>query len=360
MNNLTRFTLVFAVWVLNLSPVHAAFNYFYVFGDGACTTTSNVSGLSYYYGKRYSNGRVWVEVLTQRQGLTYDPNKNWSYFGQTSAALVTNVSHFTPPSDASNALFAVWACDADFVFDLSSNVYTLAFWTNKVNLHLTNHLRAITNLYAKGVRNLIAPNAVDLTKIPQYNGLVLNYPSNAAFARLQISNFNAAYVALLNQIQASRPDLTIWIPDIFSLLDDVEAHASKYGLTNALDTSGEVTDAVEQGLTATNGVGTNYIWWDYDDPTAKFHEVIADTIQALISPSQIGSLEPETGGNELNLINLPVGLSGFVDGKTDLLSTNWVSAQGFNSTNLTQTIFVPATNSQQFYRLRFPYAWSWP
>jgi phospholipase/lecithinase/hemolysin len=359
--------VIFLVWGFTVSPVHAAFNAFYVFGDGACTTTSNVSGLPYYYGKRFSNGRVWVEVLTQRQGLTYNPGNNWSYYGHTSGALVTNVSHFTPPLNASNALFAVWCCDADFVLDIGNPSFGPAFdstklsiWTNAINLHLANHFKAITNLYAKGVRYLIAPNAVDLTKIPANNGNFYTSTSQQTFVRQRISDFNTAYVSLLNQIQASRPDLIIWVPDVFSLMDDVESHAAKYGLTNRLDPSGIIWDAVDAGFTATNGIGTNYIWWDPFDPTAKFHEVIADYIQQLISPAQIAGLDPESGGNELTVINLPVGLSGFVDGKSDLLSTNWVSAQGFNSTNLTQAIFVPASNTQQFYRLHFPYAWSWP
>ena len=39
-------------------PAQAAFTNLYVFGDGISTTTNNTSGLPYYYGLRYSNGRV--------------------------------------------------------------------------------------------------------------------------------------------------------------------------------------------------------------------------------------------------------------------------------------------------------------
>ena len=71
MNSFIRFTIGFLLFGSVIFSAKAAFTNLYVFGDGISTTTNNTSGLSsYYYGQRYSNGRVWVEVLAQRQGLT--------------------------------------------------------------------------------------------------------------------------------------------------------------------------------------------------------------------------------------------------------------------------------------------------
>jgi hypothetical protein len=39
---------------------------------------------------------------------------------------------------------------------------------------------------------------------------------------------------------------------------------------------------------------------------------------------------------------------------------NWTSEESITSTNATQTIIVPASGPQQFYRLNLPFAWSWP
>ena len=36
----------------------------------------------------------------------------------------------------------------------------------------------------------------------------------------------------------------------------------------------------------------NYIFWDQQDPTAKFHEIIADVAQQIISPAQISKHQP--------------------------------------------------------------------
>ena len=44
---------------------------------------------------------------------------------------------------------------------------------------------------------------------------------------------------------------------------------------------------------------------------------------------------------ELDVASLPIGLNGFVDGSTNLVLTNWMTQASFNSTSVTQTIFVP-------------------
>jgi hypothetical protein len=58
-------TLVVLLFGLAVLPAQAAFKSLYVFGDGLSTTTDNVQSpplSASYYGSRYSNGRVWVEV----------------------------------------------------------------------------------------------------------------------------------------------------------------------------------------------------------------------------------------------------------------------------------------------------------
>jgi dihydrodipicolinate synthase/N-acetylneuraminate lyase len=88
--------------------------------------------------------------------------------------------------------------------------------------------------------------------------------------------------------------------------------------------------------------------------------VLASVVQQLIAPAQITNLTVLTGNSQLSVASLPIGLNGFVDGTTNLAPVNWTSVTNFNSTNATQTIVVPVSGPMQFYRLRFPFAWSWP
>src|SRR5208283_1771061 len=146
-----RFMVGFLLFGSAVFPAQAAFTNLYVFGDSISTTTNNTSGLPYYYGKRYSNGRVWVEVLAQRQGLTLYPTNDWSYFQNSSTTMLANVNSFH--SNATNALFVIWVNCADLWFPATYSGTSMSQWTNAINQSQTNHYKAATNLYfAKGAR----------------------------------------------------------------------------------------------------------------------------------------------------------------------------------------------------------------
>jgi len=359
---LFQFTVGFFLFGSFLNSVQAAFTNLYAFGDGVCTTTSyNPPNPSLFYGHRECNGRVWIEVLAQQQGLPYDPTKNNSFYGQYSSLLVTSLKTNTT-SFGTNDLVIVWVCDADFVSDIQ-DIYpsvNLTTWNTAINQSLTNHFNIITNLYAKGVRALVMPNAVDLTEVPQYNQIVST--SDKSFVRGRVNYFNTNLIATLNQVTSAHPDFKIYVPDVFTLLDNVISNAAFYGLTNALY-NGQPIDAYENlgNNAATNGPGTNYIFWDQQDPTAKMHSVIADVVQQQISPVKISQITAFTGSNRLDLVNVPVGQNGLVLGRTNMALGNWTTnGSYFISSNTTQSVFVPASSPGWFYRLRFPYSWSWP
>jgi hypothetical protein len=328
-----------------------------VFGDGLCsTTTTSNQPTALYYGNRYCNGRVWMEVLAQRQGLPFYSSNNSSYFGHDSPTLVAELSHYSAPSDSNTALFVVWVCDADFVWDMF-NVYPsldLTTWNNYVNRSLANHWQVITNLYGKGARVFLLPNAVDITEVPEFSGMPA---SDKWFIRQRVVSFNAGLTALVAQAQASLPGITIYAPDYFSLLDDMLAHPANYGLINPPGSG----DATEDGYTSlSDAPGANYIFWDWLNPTAHAQEVMADVAQQLISPAKLTNLTLLNGKNQLDVTSLPIGLSGFVEGRADPSQGIWAPVTSFNSTSAQQSLVVPASGAPQFYRLRFPFAWTWP
>jgi phospholipase/lecithinase/hemolysin len=388
--------LLFGLVVL---PARAAFNSLFVFGDSlSATADPSAPGGTYFYGQRDSNGRVWVEVLAQRQGLTYDASKNNSYWNHTSAEVAADLNNFTAPSDVGSDLFIIWVCNAD-TYDAASVLDTPSQWLVAINQAQASHLQIITNLYARGVRTLILPNAVDISKIPAFNaGSLTGVMHDGCVA------YNVAFSNTISQARALCPGLKIYAPDFFTLMNNVLTNAANYGLTNALSSKGFSIDAYSDPALPTltlNGPGTNYIFWDPHDPTAKFHEVIADVVQQLVSPVKISQITALAGSNRLDVVNVPVGLNGFVDASTNggnpvtlLAQPNWTAVQNITSTNTTQSIYVAqiaVTNSGaafsndlnpvkpadsggpvllggappnyillEFYRLRFPYAWSWP
>ena len=373
---------------LAVCPAQSAFTSIYIFGDTVSSTTNNItlypSGTN-FFGRRYTNGRVWVEVLAQELGLTnnywYSTNRlypvsytnltslatnwfyasnNWSYYGDDSSELVKNVSNFTAPPNATNALFVIWVNDADFADAVINNngSTNIALWTNSINQFLTNHFKAITNLYAKGARTLIMPNAVDISTVPAYR----NYAAATnGFLRRMVTNFNAAFTTtLMNRLKTNCPGITIYSPDFFTLLNNILTNAAAYGLTNAGTYALNQNPPYSFSNLSMTGPGANFIWWDDEDPTAKAQAIMADIVQQLISPAKITNISVFEDDCQLGVASLPIGLNGFVDGCTNLVLTNWTTRASFNSTGATQTVVVPASGPLWFYRLRFPYAWSWP
>ena len=393
MKKAVPFLLGFLLFGCAFFSAKAAFTNFCIFGDGLSTTTNGPGGPS-YYGLRRSNGRVWVEVLAQRQGLTYNPNQNWSYFGNTSTTMVATVSSFNiSPSVASNTLFVVWVNNADLFYPALNSGANMNAWISAINISLTNHFKAVTNLYAKGARTLIMPNAVDLSTIPAFNS-----NPNTNFYHQRVIDYNIAFANTLNRLRASCPGLTIYSPDFFALLTNLLATPAEYGVTNALD-SGYSVDVIEDPLLSNktmNGPGTNYIFWDSTDPSAKVHTWMANLAQQLISPAQISQLTVLDGSNRLDLVNVPVGQNGLVLGCTNQLTwkswsaSDWTTNASFSSINTTQSVFIPIAGNvssqarqlspkvdidpgggggtnpvvfiskMQLYQLSFPYSWTWP
>jgi thermolabile hemolysin len=344
-----------------VNPARAAFSSLYVFGDGISATTNNPSPGPQYYGKRYSNGRVWIEVLAQRQGITYESNKNWSYFYNSSTTMLAHVIS-SQPTNASTSLFVIWVNCADLWYLATYSDPVMSQWTNSINQSQTNHYKAATNLYAKGARYLIMPNAVDISSIPEFN-----QSSNTNFFRLRSLDYNIAFSNTLNRIRAACPDLTLYSPDFYALLTNMIAHPANYGLTNLLINGGSIDalDAKNYGnpkypSAATNGYGTNYIFWNPDNPTAMVHAWMANVAQQLLSPAKFDQIACLGGSNQFNLANVPVGQSGQILGCTNLAMPSWKTNGTFVATNVAQSVCVTNSGPHWFYRLKYLYSWTWP
>jgi len=341
-----------------ISCTYAGFSSMYVFGDGACTTTNNPFAGPDYYGLRRSNGRVWVEVLAQWQGIQFDSSKNWSYWGHDSTNLVNSVAAFPAPPDAATALFVIWCIDADLVWLANWGETNITVWTNALNQALHNHYRAVTNLYAKGARTLLMPNGVDITVTPYY---AYYGAAERAFVRQRVIEFNQKFVQKLAEATNACPGLTIYTPDFFWVADHILTNAAAFGLTNVLDENGKTVDALgDPNLPdkSLNGPGANYIFWDMYHPTARTHMVLADYAQRLLSPVRIAAIAKAGDGRRLELVNIPVGRDGFIETSTDL--RNWSPTYSLSSTNTALNILLPDNSQIEFYRLRFPFNWTWP
>jgi phospholipase/lecithinase/hemolysin len=383
-------SLILTIGLLGIGAcsASAAFTNIYVFGDSLSAGSVNAPVGPDYYGDRWSNGRTWVEVLAQRQGINFNLAANTnSEFGNTSDGLAGKIAGYKTPANGSNTLVVVWVNNADLYFPATVAKPT---WANDflpvINRAQTNYFKAITNLYAKGIRTLVLPNVVDISTIPAFN----QSPYVSLFHQA-VTNYNDKFYETVNRARAAcSNNITIYVPDFYTLLNDLLAHPANYGVTNALKNgySIDALDGLGASASLTNGPGTNYIFWDKQDPTAKVHYIMANVAQECITPTPpalIAQLTVLTGSNRLDMAKLPLGMNGLVEGCTNLLADHWSVAGSFTATNTVQRTYVlspgvttnqpnvvpreltlpegriPDVTLLQFYRLRFPLdCWVWP
>lgn len=347
---------------LSVSMAAASFSSLYVFGDGVCTTTDNVPGSTYYHGNRYCNGRVWIEVLSQWQGLTYDATRNNSYFGHDSVELVNNVNAFAAPADVATALFVVWCNDADFVnfvYEVDPPYSVVSPWTTLIDASIERHKAAVNTLYGKGVRTIVMPKAVDIMATPAYNFFDLD---DQAFVRARVIEFNSKFETAMAELVASRTGLVIHRPDTFAFFDQVKTNPGAYGMVNPYPDNAAIIDLPIADKQF--GPGLNYIFWDDLHPTAMFQMHLAEFVQQVISPIRIHSMTLGGGNAQFQVANIPLGRAGFIQGSANL-QPPWqqdaaISEPFVAGGNTTKTISIPVSGPSRFYRVGFPVVWTWP
>jgi hypothetical protein len=354
--------LALGIWVLCSAPAPAGFSSVYVFGDGVCNTNVPPTGTTPYYGNRYCNGRVWVEVLSAWQGETLMGANNVSYFGHGSAELKTSVQTFTAPPDAATSLFIVWCNDADYVDAIGADIdYPFGDftpWADLAGASIVDHLIAIDALYEKGAREIVLPLAVDVMSIPFYNDVG---QTDRAFARERIMEYNAQFKAVMLGYMATKSDLKIHLPDTFGFFEQVLANPAAFGMVNPVPSNAGGIDAPNPSI---NGNGSNYVFWDLYHPTARFQMHLAAFIQQIISPIKVNSISLTGGNVDLQLANIPLGRAGSILGSANL-QPPWAQELPINEPfvdggSTTKTYTFPANGSKRFYRAAFPVVWTWP
>jgi phospholipase/lecithinase/hemolysin len=352
------------VWgMLMLSMLHsvAGFSSIYVFGDGVSNTNNApTGGLADYYGNRFCNGRVFIEVLSGWQGIAFDTSKNVSNFGNDSSVLITNVNSFTAPGDASTSLFIVWSNNADYVNftgDLDTPWNNTNPWNTMANTSIEKQVTAINTLYNKGARKIVMPNAVDVLRTPYYNGF---NSTDRSFARQRIIEYNQQFKAAMNQAMVGKPGLEIILPDTFAFFEQVLANPAAYGMINPSDLN---AGGLDSGDSALNGAGAQYVFWDDYHPTAKMQMHLAAFIQQAISPLKVSSFSLSGGNVQIQLANIPLDRAGSIQGSSTL-QPPWAQEQAilepFVGGSMSKTYTFASSGPKRFYRAAFPVVWVWP
>ncbi len=315
----------------------------YVFGD-SLSDSGNVLSItggapggipaSAYYSDgpvvgRFTNGLNYIDRVAATLGLALTPSTtggtNYAFGGARATyaradlaaygalGFDKQVDRYLTDSGGvvdANALYVLWIGSNDMSDGFGQALMaggSLAPIGAAATNAVTTLLTKFSTLEALGARHFAIGTVPDLGLTPAVQELAALYgdPGIAMLATGAAMAFNGALAASLPSFVAPGADVTLF--DSFGLLRAVTADPLAYGLTDVADGcyNGQVDG------TPTPGAGPitlcanpdGYIYFDTEHPSARAHQILADSLAAQLVPEPAGGWALTLGG---------LGLLGFM------------------------------------------------
>jgi len=226
-----------------------------------------------YYHSRFTNGKVWPEILAEKLNIPINSSFNYAYGGATviQPSLVPNLSSqiqtylYTHLTADPNGLYIVWIGIND-LFQFNS-------YENSENLFVENIFNKIEieikNLINHGAKTILLPQQFDLSVSP-YSLLQDKINGDTKYSnelKRLIIIYNNNIKSMTNKLSNEFIDVKFITIDFFDYLKNQEL-AKKYGFMYMQDSCIDVN---------VNNCG-QFIFFDGLHPTTKVHEIIAEKV----------------------------------------------------------------------------------
>jgi phospholipase/lecithinase/hemolysin len=322
-----------------------AFDAIYAFGDSLTDTGNEPAEPVLHYEGRWSNGPLWIEYLSERFGLAYNPSNNFANSGaQCDDTYRQVVESVLPTTNVNQSLFVVWAGGNDFLQEYDEYWFDDSGWDRQIAHSVGSLSNAVVGLYSKGARHILLPNTVDVTEIPTLNYLP---ESLRSYLRGKVRQFNTELAGVASRLRAAYPALRLVPVDFFAGVNRLLADAELYGFTEKnIDALADLT-LLDKRF---DGPGANYVFWDPIHPTTKAHAIIADWFHAAaaaMSPTFV--VRQEGRRFALAASGLHLTQTYAVERSTNL--TNWEAVHHFLCLSSNHTIMANNRLPQAFFRL---------
>ncbi|BAY38962.1 GDSL family lipase [Nostoc sp. NIES-2111] len=268
--------VVSAKFIDNTHPISEM----YVFGDSLSDAgmVFRATGGIYppqpaYYQGRYSNGRVWVEYLSDRLHLSAKQTNNFAYGGATTGnvgnayvpSLLAQVQSFTQTHQSINpdSLYVLWAGAQEYLQGVTN-----------ANIPVQNVTQAIASLNKVGAKKILVGNIPDLGQLP-----ATRTGTNSANLSTLTQEHNQGLRRSLKLLSQQNSELDIVTFNANALYRDAIANPAIFGFTNVINPC----------LSGSNACGNpnQFLFWDGIHPTTAAHRIISDTAFSAIQEAGI-------------------------------------------------------------------------
>lgn len=255
------------------------FDKFVVFGD-SLSDDGNLYAMSkgyepqapYYYG-RFSNGLVWVEILSSMMSLSPRHLEDYAVGGaQTQGmkppGLKSQVSKYLANNTVDpNAIYVVWSGGDNYLYHPHAGKKEITSTIDDIN-------QVITELAQHGATNFLVPNLPDIGATPIAAQWDQQYPKLKTSKHLTwlSQTHNQELRADIPQLESSL-GINIMSLNIYGLLSAAIKEPSKFGYTDVTDRC--YTGAFHGGGGTECSDPDEYLFWDWVHPTLKTHTMIA-------------------------------------------------------------------------------------
>jgi len=317
------------VATLTITP----FNSIYCFGFSWTDTHNCPKDPALYWHNHACNGPMWPEFLSTNLGLSYIEANNEAVCGATSPDILNQVINFPAPTKPELSLFCLWADGPDVDFPTMVNALTNEVAGNRLlQTTMLNISNSVNRLYTKGARSIFiqwsSANVVSTIRQDAYLSL---FGTNSALLSKDSqydARYSASFLDTMNRYSQTRPDLRIFLLDVWPKINDVRANAAQYGFT--VTTIGALDDPALTDKSFT-GPGADYLYWDFHG-TSKLHKLIAAWHLDVLTNSILENLEAtlNSGSPTLQMNHLQIGRDYTLQKSADLRT--WSDIQTFTAT----------------------------
>ncbi|MBV1776947.1 SGNH/GDSL hydrolase family protein [Burkholderiaceae bacterium DAT-1] len=284
----------YTVWTNDSTPQSGKINRIVAFGDSLSDAQNMYNESNWilpsqraYYIGRFTNGANWVEYLGNNLGLTV---YNWSVGG----AGVNREELIIPGVEEQVDSWKQYMNQA-VNYSASHTLFTMLIGANDLvnyGRNVAHVIRgesaALEKLIDAGAKHILVLTLPDVSKAPVFK--LRNDGSTIQAQIVDLRNQLIIAVANLQARYASR-GVNIQVFDTYTLLNDVIANPSTYGVSNTTESCLDINSTSAFNYTTaqhprpgcTSTSVANYLFWDTLHPTTRTHEVLGSKVANFVN-----------------------------------------------------------------------------